>query len=702
MASFRINIKYFNSFWLKKAIYIGGQNDSGLNDPAVNVLPTTAGVPMQGRGGWGSCFPGLPWETADYNGNNYPEFAIGFGNSEVTSIGGVDGFYDEAENWFMEAARYQCGFNNVSTDYGVKAYLKEQFNNLEYRPNGLIYSGVYNSRTGVNDTNVFSVGESITKAADPQKGSIQKLYAEDTNLIIFQEDKVNRALIDKDQLYTSEGGSQTLPPGVVIGQIVPYKGEFGISKNPESFAVYGFRKYFVDKDRGSVMRLSNDGLSEISEYGLSNFFRDKLKQVQETPNPIIVKRTFDSTVGFSTPSSSNSKYIGLEVGEGLITPKVGAQLIVNGNPLDIYVTGNQLNKAYLTDYFTASSQTLTGTANSATTTVTINSGTLLSTMVGGTITGGSPLQTKTIASVDVTNNTLVTNSAFSPKLTGDNYVISYQSLADGASLDFSSFEYDRIPATYDVYDRAYILSIQKGRDSVSDSEGEFNTLAFDENVLGWPTFYSYKPKELFSLKNTFFTTKNGQIYEHYVEGNGSNRNKFYGNASSPSSITFVFNNSANANKNFLTIGYEGSNGWQVNSFDSDQQGLLSSPNNFSNPIVAGREDVYVNYIDSSVIVKSYYEGSYDDQGNEWPSTLYQPIRRGGFDLKEGKYVSNIKNNSVSRPGEVVTGPDQFGGFITSGIKAYVATVKMSTDSSTDLGAQKQLFATYSNQVLSSQ
>lgn len=689
MAAFRINIKYYNSFWLKKTIYIGAQSDSSGNAGPI-IIPPNSGESMAGRGGWGSCFPGLSWETAAYNGSNYPEFARGFGDSETTN-------YDEVENWFMEASRYQCGFNNVSTDYGAKAYLKEQFNNLEYRPNALIYSGVYNSRTGVNDTNVFSVGENITKAADPQKGSIQKLYAEDTNLIIFQEDKVNRALIDKDQLYTSEGGSQTLPPGVVIGQIVPYKGEFGISKNPESFAVYGFRKYFVDKDRGSVMRLSNDGLTEISEYGLSNFFRDKLKQVQETPNPVIVQRNFDSSIGFSTPATSNSKFIGLVVESGVKTPKVGSQLIAKGNPLDIYVTGNQSDKVYLTNYFTDNPQTSNGTANSSTTTVTVNAPpTLLSDMVnGGTITGNG--QTKVIVSVDVANGTLVTDTAFSPKLTNDNYSISYGGLADGDSLNFSSFEYDRIPATYDIYDRAYVLSIQKGRESIEDAEGEFHTLAFDENVLGWPTFYSYKPKELFSLKNTYFTTKSGQIYEHYVEGNGLNRNKFYGAASSPSSITFVFNNSANISKNFLTIGYEGSNGWQVNSFDSDGQGFLSPPNN---PSSTGGN--YVNYIDTSVIVNSYYEGSYDDQGNEWPTTLYQPIRRGGFDLKEGKYVSNIKNSSDPRPGEVISGPDQFGGFTTSGIKAYVATVKMSTDSSTDLGAQKQLFATYSNQVVSSQ
>ena len=66
----------------------------------------------------------------------------------------------------------------------------------------MIYSGIFNSRTGINDTNVFSVGEDITRSVDPANGSIQRLYAEDTNLIIFQENKVSRAPIDKDIIYT--------------------------------------------------------------------------------------------------------------------------------------------------------------------------------------------------------------------------------------------------------------------------------------------------------------------------------------------------------------------------------------------------------------------------------------------------------------------------------------------------------------------
>ena len=105
---------------------------------------------------------------------------------------------------------------------------------------------------------------------------------EETNLIVFQEDKVSKALIDKDAIFNAEGGGAVTSSNVVIGQIVPFTGRYGISKNPESFAVYGSRKYFSDKNRGVVLRLSSgagggDGITPISDYGMRSFFRDKLK-----------------------------------------------------------------------------------------------------------------------------------------------------------------------------------------------------------------------------------------------------------------------------------------------------------------------------------------------------------------------------------------------------------------------------------------
>jgi len=178
--------------------------------------------------------------------------------------------------WYIEEARIRGGYNNVQTGLSPRAFLVSEENAQETLGNSIIYSGIFNSRTGVNQSNQFPSGQDITRTVDPSKGTIQKLYAENTNLTIFQERKVNRALIDKDAIYTQEGVPMQTTSNVVIGAIQPYAGEFGISTNPESFAVYGYRKYFTDVRQGSVLRLSQDGITEISNYGMYDFFRDNL------------------------------------------------------------------------------------------------------------------------------------------------------------------------------------------------------------------------------------------------------------------------------------------------------------------------------------------------------------------------------------------------------------------------------------------
>ena len=228
-----VEIKYFNSFLLKKTV------DQSVADPAA---------------AWNGSF-GVPAGVA----GAYPVF---------TTV-------DNTHSWVIEESRIRGGYNNTNIDYGVKAYLVEDEPNSSVRFNSMIYSGIFNSRTGINSTNEFSVGTDITKSADPINGSIQKLYAEDTALLIFQQDKVSRAPIDKDVIYNAEGGGSLTASNMVIGDIIPYAGEYGISNNPESFAVYGYRKYFTDKNRNAVLRLSRDGMTEISQYGMIDYFRDQ-------------------------------------------------------------------------------------------------------------------------------------------------------------------------------------------------------------------------------------------------------------------------------------------------------------------------------------------------------------------------------------------------------------------------------------------
>lgn len=462
-----VEVKYFNSFLLKKTM---PQNPSSTTPPVWNG---STGVPF-----------------------------------------GVNGAYPVNQNtvqtnsWFVEEARIRGGYNNTNVDYGVRAYLVDEEPKGSQRENALIYSGIFNSRTGINDTNVFSVGEDITKSVDPANGSIQKLYAEDTNLIVFQENKVNRALIDKDAIYSAEGGGTVTSANLVIGQITPYAGNFGISKNPESFAVYGYRKYFTDKNRNAVMRLSQDGLTEISNYGMIDYFRDEL-------------------------SSLN-------------TPTVKGKAI----------------------------------------------------------------------------------------------------------------------GAWDIYTKQYVISLQGS--NVTDT---YQTLSYDESVRGWTSRFTYEPEQAFSVQSKYYSIKNGKLYEHnYSTGQNNDRSIFY-DIYSDSSITFVFNPNVSLSKNFKTVNYEGSTGWEVSSFNGARE---------------------FDVVDTSNLVYSYDEGGYEQNGIQYYA---------GFYNKEGKYKANLVNSSAATSKEVVFGPS------VSGVKGYYATVTIRTDNSTQVtnagGKTRELFAVSSEYVESS-
>ena len=181
------------------------------------------------------------------------------------------------ERYYIEEARIKGGFNEAFMEPGVRAYATNDDYTVINRKNAMIYSGIYNSRTGVNETNQFPIGANITKAVDITDGSIQKLHAEDRELYILQEDKCNAAGINKDFIFTAEGSPLRTASNIVIGQVRTFLGIYGISTNPESFAVKGNRKYFTDKKRGVVLRLTRDGLTEISNTGMRDYFKDNLK-----------------------------------------------------------------------------------------------------------------------------------------------------------------------------------------------------------------------------------------------------------------------------------------------------------------------------------------------------------------------------------------------------------------------------------------
>ena len=611
-----IPISYFNSFWLKKTGALINKNAAAQADEVFTPL-----------------WPGIFWSP--YKTGVFPINA-------ATVADDVEGSEGNSRNWFVEESRIRGGYNNTSTDYGVKAYLNEDNPSQLNRFNSIIYSGVFNSLTNFNETNVFSAGENITTSLDPAQGSIQKLFSTDTNLIVFQENKVSKVLIDKDVTYTSENGTQTLPPGVILGQTTPFAGDYGISKNPESFASFGFRKYFTDRFRGKVLRLSQDGLSIISENGMTDFFRDQSTLLTDTPR----RRVFTLPISF------------------------------NSNNLSLFFIASNDNFNLLSPGMTL---LMVDVNSSSPTPATLDTGSVITRLEKNATTGDNEIL------VDPP-----VNIRFIPSRPGS------------VNISFLEFIKDEIQGSYDVRDSKYTVSYKQAIQNAP--VGNFltpalepesftffdepmsirntSTLSFDERIKGWTSFYTFRPDIMFSSKSNFYSIKDGELWKHYDQSVINNRGFFYGEFK-PASIVFVINSNPSLKKVFQTINYEGDNGFEIKYFNSDFQRIDNVPA----PTVS-IQNSGVAFQDKTVSIKSYNEGIYVD-------TTTGQSKRAGFDRKENLYVANLINNSIARPGEILFGNN------ISGIKGYFATVKISNDLTSDVGGLKELWSVGSRYVKSS-
>ena len=185
---------------------------------------------------------------------------------------------------YLESRRVLDKFNTTELAKGIRATTPEPRYAEEHRKTGLIFSGLFNSRTSTNELNQFSLADGITKEVEPNYGGIQKLYALDTNLLALAEDKVFRILADKDALFNADEGVNVTATKLVLGQAMVYQGNYGISTHPESFVYFRNNVYFADAKRGAIVQLTpaNGQMLPISSKGMSNFFRDRLGALQTT------------------------------------------------------------------------------------------------------------------------------------------------------------------------------------------------------------------------------------------------------------------------------------------------------------------------------------------------------------------------------------------------------------------------------------
>ena len=338
------------------------------------------------------------------------------------------------------------------------------------RPATVRFSNNYIPNTNINGLSQFD--DFDFEDYDQQYGSIERMYGENKDLILFQNLKVGKVRVSQTTLYGNDGTSiSTLKAqDKILSDIVYYNGEYGIGVNPESFAVYGNRLYFADVRRGAVLRLGNDGLTPISEYGMHNYFNDTFKSIIDKGSNYKVFGVFDVRFG---------EYV-ISIQEGYVS-----------NKFDV-TTGELTEERSVLD--------------------------------GGGVVTDPLVELEAVGFGDQLSedpNATTTENleavGFGDQLIEDPDATTTENLAVVGFGDQLSEDPNATTTAAETADE--VFSPENPNPILND------TIAFSELKKKWVTFYSYVPDIMVSNNIDLISFKNGELYTH---NSNNTYNNFYG------------------------------------------------------------------------------------------------------------------------------------------------------------------------------
>jgi len=513
------------------------------------------------------------------------------------TVGGVN------ETHVVEDYNFSDFYNSNSISIGRVNVIDDGMKRTRL-PATVFVSEVFVPDTNINGLGSFygysydttiSGGSVRAKDYDKRWGSIQRTYAEDKKLNLFQELKVGKALIGESVIFDKSGVPTINKSNEIISDLIYYPGEYGIGTEPGSFAVYGHVKYFADIKRGSVLSLAGDTIKPISKLYMHNYFTDTFKEimVKKTPQAAIVKNTF-----FGVYDIKFSEYI--------------MSLRHREHPIGtielITFTGSVTNGGHDNpSYFCLDSLQILFFSVGDTVQITVDFlGTYFSVEVEiGIITGNCFIPAGQfnfslypdglgVTIVNLSNHTY--NITFDPRIEqtndlfndligvntlnvslynrqlGQDEVVTANVSPQVAGVSGSNYIYFAVDGTQDIP----IDAVNDG-DTVTLYDYHFEeyeittTLAFNSGDERWKTFYSFMPEMMVGSLMEIVTFKNGALYLH---NSNETHNNFYG-YQFDSEVHPVSNGEPSARKLYLSMVQESNKVWRADSI-TNQQGQQSS------------------------------------------------------------------------------------------------------------------------------
>lgn len=424
----------------------------------------------------------------------------------------------------------------------------------EFRKATVWFSEPFFTDTYTNGFSSYNLSLAPYKDLDRSYGGVFKIRKRGTSLITYQENKVSNIPISRQIIESADGGRTLALSSNLFGDQTTYDGDWGICQNPESFAQMGSTHYFCDIKRGKVLRLANNGLTPISDYGMNNFFDERSRELLSVSSTIDIRGGYDREYGeyvlnfpsvqlfnftisdrdipgvfnmnFSLPNSSedaNNIYLNADV-VGVQNPPEKVYGNETRNWSQICENWGEWGYVYLDldDYKeTGKVFVFTNLANSISTAY------------------------ETLVKIPTSN--------------GDYYA--------QATINF----------------RTGVVTIPKAQDcggfdldiTASTATTPY-TLGFYEDANRWQTFYSYQPEYMGGISSQFLSFNGGSLWKH---NDNATRNNFYG-VQYDSEIEIYFNAMPSVVKAFKSMWLEGSTSWDVTALETNLNATTLAASDF--------------------------------------------------------------------------------------------------------------------------
>ena len=153
---------------------------------------------------------------------------------------------------------------NLITNSDSRAVVQDTTAKNTYFSTLFRYSLNYQVGTNINNTNRFYPNN--FDEFDKSHGDVVRMKSRQRELRVFQKRRTGRVGIYAKFVKNNDGNTNLIVSDTIITQnnIQYYEGEFGIGNQPDSLSSSGFADYFVDPVKAEFLRLSVNGLENIT------------------------------------------------------------------------------------------------------------------------------------------------------------------------------------------------------------------------------------------------------------------------------------------------------------------------------------------------------------------------------------------------------------------------------------------------------